>query len=90
MQVSILLSFHNYEQVNRIIHSQKVYGEIGDRYFNNFLFQKGKYALVNENLHEADNCFSGIKLKSASQKKIVMKYLIPCKMLLDFQYIPKN
>lgn len=50
MQVSILLTFHNYQQIQRIIYSSKNYGEISDRYIDNFLFQKGKYALVNENL----------------------------------------
>jgi hypothetical protein len=47
MQVSILLTFHNYEQIQRLIYSSKNYGEISDRYIDNFLFQKGKYALVN-------------------------------------------
>lgn len=47
MQVSILLFFHNYEQIQRILYSSKIYGEISDRYVDNFLFQKGKYALIN-------------------------------------------
>ena len=47
MQNSILLFYHNYEQVQRIIYSPKMYGNIGERYLDNFLFQKGKYALVN-------------------------------------------
>lgn len=47
MQISILLSFHNYEQIQRIIYSPKIYGDVGQRYIDNFLFQKGKYALVN-------------------------------------------
>lgn len=46
MQVSILLTFHNYQQIQRIIYSPKNY-EISHRCIDNFLFQKGKYALVN-------------------------------------------
>ena len=49
MQVSILLFFHNYEQLQRILFSNKIYGDISDRYLDNFLFQKGKYSLINEN-----------------------------------------
>lgn len=47
MQVSILLSFHNYEQIQRILYSPKMYGECPPRYADNFHFQRGKYALVN-------------------------------------------
>jgi len=47
MQVSILLSFHNYEQIHRILYSPKMYGDVGHLYMDNFLFQKGKYSLVN-------------------------------------------
>jgi hypothetical protein len=47
MQVSILLSFHNYEQIQRILYSPKIYGEVGPLYIDNYLFQKGKYSLVN-------------------------------------------
>ena len=47
MQVSILLTFHNYQQIQRLLYSSKNYGEISEKYVDNFLFQKGKYALVN-------------------------------------------
>ena len=46
MQVSILLVFHNYDQINRILKSPKTY-EHGPKFINNFLFQKGKVALIN-------------------------------------------
>ena len=49
MQVSILLFFHNYEQIQRILYSNKIYGEVSPRHIDNFHFQKGKYALINEN-----------------------------------------
>lgn len=46
MQVSILLRFHNYEQINRILNSRKV-DDMDAQFFNNFFFQKGKVALIN-------------------------------------------
>jgi hypothetical protein len=50
MQVSLLLASHNYQQVQRLLYSARNYGELSTRCQDNFLFQKGKYALVNENL----------------------------------------
>jgi hypothetical protein len=90
MQVSILLSFHNYEQIQRILYSPKIYGDFGPRYVDNFNFQKGKYALVNENLKEAEDCFSRIVLRTQSQKKLVLRYLIPCKLLLGRLFSPNT
>lgn len=90
MQISILLSFHNYEQIQRIIYAPKIYGDFGPRYLNNFLFQKGKYALINENLKEAEECLSKINLLTQSQKRLVLRYLIPCKMLLGKVFKPTN
>ena len=49
MQVSILLRFHNYEQINRIINSRKM-DDMDVQFLNNFLFQKGKVALINERM----------------------------------------
>lgn len=86
MQVSILLTFHNYEQIHRLLYSSKNYGEISDRYVDNFLFQKGKYALINDNLVEAEESFLRINLRSKGQKRLVMKYLIPCRILLGRLY----
>lgn len=88
MQVSILLFFHNYEQIQRIIYSSKIYGEISERYMDNFLFQKGKYALINENFLEAEQCFMKISLKTKGQKRLVMKYLVPCRIFLGRLYEP--
>lgn len=90
MQVSILLSFHNYEQIQRIIYAPKIYGDFGPRYVDNYLFQRGKYALINENLKEAEECLSKIALRTRSQKKLVLRYLIPCKMLLGRLFNPVN
>lgn len=89
MQVSILLTFHNYEQIQRLLYSSKNYGEISERYADNFLFQKGKYALINDNLAEAEDCFMRINLRSKGQKRLVMKYLIPCRILLGRLYEPQ-
>ena len=86
MQISILLFFHNYEQVQRILYSNKVYGDISDHYINNFLFQKGKYALINENFAEAEQWFIRINLRTQAQKNLVMKYLIPCRIFLGKLY----
>jgi hypothetical protein len=52
------------------------------------MFQKGKYALVNENLLEAEQCFMKINLRSRGQKKLVLNYLIPCRILLGRLYSP--
>lgn len=46
MQISILLVFHNYDQISRILKAPKTY-EQGENFINNFLFQKGKVALIN-------------------------------------------
>jgi hypothetical protein len=59
-------------------------------YEDNFLFQKGKYSLVNENLKEAEECLSKIRLRTGGQKKLVLRYLIPCKMLLGRMFVPKT
>ena len=88
MQVSILLFFHNYEQIQRIIYSNKIYGEISDRHIDNFLFQKGKYSLINENFSQAEQCFLKIKIRSKGQRKLVMRYLIPCRIFLGKLYQP--
>jgi hypothetical protein len=90
MQVSILLSFHNYEQIQRILYSPKIYGEHPSRYIDNFRFQKGKYALVNENFKEAEEEFSQIRLRTQGQKRLVLRYLIPCKLLLGRVFAPTN
>ena len=90
MQISILLSFHNYEQIQRLLYAPKIYGQIPAGYSDNFLFQKGKYALVNENLKEAEECLSKIKIKTKRQKDLVLRYLIPCRMLLGLVFRPKN
>jgi hypothetical protein len=54
MQVSILLYFHNYEHIQKILYPNKSYVEHGAKFVDNFLFQKGKYALINENIKEAE------------------------------------
>jgi hypothetical protein len=86
MQISILLFFHNYEQIQRIVYSNKIYGDISDRHIDNFLFQKGKYALINENFSEAEQCFSKIAIKTSGQSRLVMRYLIPCRIFLGKLY----
>lgn len=91
MQVSILLTFHNYEQIQRIIYSPKFYGlEPGPRFVDNYLFQKGKYALINENIKEAEECFERIKIRTKGQKRLLLKYLIPCKIFLGRLFVPKE
>ena len=64
MQVSILLFFHNYEQLQRILYSKKIYGDISDRHLDNFLFQKGKYSLINEHFSEAEEHLLKISLRT--------------------------
>ena len=86
MQISILLFYHNYEQLQRIITTNRNYGDISERYVDNYLFQKGKYFLINENFTEAEECFMKIHIKTRGQKKLVMKYLIPCKIFLGKLY----
>ena len=53
MQISILLVFHNYEQISRILKVSKML-EQGSKFINNFYFQKGKVALINEKMKEAE------------------------------------
>lgn len=53
MQISILLVFHNYEQISRILKAPKMYDQ-GSKFINNYYFQKGKVALINERMKEAE------------------------------------
>ena len=48
MQVSILFSFHNYEMIKMIIYTSKLgLTNPENKFRDNFLFLKAKYALVN-------------------------------------------
>ena len=82
MQVSIMLVYHNYEQIKRILESTKSYGEHGKLFQDNYYFQRGKAALISEKMVEAENYFSQINIRTQGQKRLVLKYLIPCKMFL--------
>jgi hypothetical protein len=57
MQVSILFSIHNYEMIKMIIYSSRLLNDNTSKFRDNFLFLKGKYALVNENIKEAEESF---------------------------------
>lgn len=50
MQVSIMLRYHNYDQIRRILEPKKSYGEHGPLFENNYYFQRGKVALINEKM----------------------------------------
>jgi hypothetical protein len=41
-------------------------------------------------LKEAEECLSAIKIRTRNQKKMVLRYLIPCKMLLGIMFNPKD
>ena len=89
MQISILLVFHNYDQISRILKAPKMY-EQGEKFINNFLFQKGKVALINERMKEAEENLEKIRVETVVQKRIVLKYLIPCKMFLGKMFLRKS
>ena len=88
MQVSILLVFHNYEQISRILKTSKI-SEQGSKFINNYFFQKGKVALINERMKEAEESLEKIKTETIGQKRLVLKYLIPCKMFLGKMFTKK-
>ncbi len=46
MQVSIMLVYHNYDQISRILKNTKLYGEHGPAFIDNYLFQRGKTAMI--------------------------------------------
>lgn len=54
------------------------------------MFLKAKYALVNEKFREAEQHFEMINVKTVGQKRLVLKYLIPCKIFLGKMYEPKS
>lgn len=83
-----MLVYHNYDQINRILNNIKPYGEHGPEFVDNYLFQKGKTAMIYEDFHRAEECFERINLKTVSQKRLVLKYLIPCKMFLGKNFVP--
>lgn len=56
MQVSIMLVYHNYDQIKRILNNVKPYGEHGPEFIDNYLFQKGKTAMIYEQFLEAEEC----------------------------------
>lgn len=87
MQVSIMLLYHNYDQISRIINNSKIYGEHGPAFADNYYFQKGKTAMIYENFKEAEEYFEKIKVRTRGQKRLVLKYLIPCKMFLGKSFI---
>ena len=47
LQVSILFTFHNYEMIKMIIYVSKISLNPENKFRDNFLFLKAKYALVN-------------------------------------------
>lgn len=82
MQVSIMLFYHNYEPIKRILESNKSYGEHGPHFEDNYYFQRGKAALINERMTEAELYLEKVNVSTRGQKRLVLKYLIPCKMFL--------
>lgn len=89
LQVSIMLRYHNYDQIRRILEPKKAYGEHGPLFESNYYFQRGKVALINENMEEAEEYFEKIKIKTRSQKRLILRYLIPCKMFLGKMFLAK-
>lgn len=48
MQVSIMFSFHNYDMIKMIIYGSRLQNDsYVSKFRDNYLFLKGKYALVN-------------------------------------------
>lgn len=82
-----MLLYHNYDQIPRITDNPKSYGEHGPAFVDNFYFQKAKTALVYEKFQEAELYFEKINIKTKGQKRLVLKYLIPCKMFLGKTFI---
>ena len=77
-----MLVYHNYEQIRRILESNKSYGEHGKNFEDNYYFQRGKAALINEKMAEAEQFFTCINIRTSGQKRLVLKYLIPCRIFL--------
>ena len=82
LQVSIMLVYHNYEQIKRILESNKSYFEHGRYFEDNYYFQRGKAALINEKMAEAEQFLTKINIRTKGQKRLVLKYLIPCRIFL--------
>jgi len=77
--------------IKLIVHSSKLnFKNVENKFRDNYLFLKAKYALVNENFKEAESCFEMITIKTIPQKRLVLKYLIPCKIFLGKMFDAKN
>lgn len=87
LQVSILFLSHNYDQIIRIIDNTKAYGEHGPAFVDNYHFQKGKAALIYQKFEAAEKYFESIHIRTQGQKRLVLKYLIPCKMFLGKTFV---
>ena len=45
-----MLKYHNYDQIRMILEPKKSYGEHGPLFEDNYLFQRGKVAMINEKM----------------------------------------
>lgn len=72
-----------------IVYTSKLSLNPENKFRDNFLFLKAKYALVNEKFREAEQHFEMINVKTIGQKRLVLKYLIPCKIFLGKMYEPR-
>jgi hypothetical protein len=72
-----------------IVYTSKLSLNSENKFRDNFLFLKAKYALVNEKFKEAEEHFEMINIRTASQKRLVLKYLIPCKIFLGKMFEAK-
>lgn len=53
MQVSIMMSYHSYDQIWRILDNTKPYGDHGPQFVDNYYFQKAKTAMIYERFKDA-------------------------------------
>ena len=90
LQISILFNLHMYDPIKMIVYTSKLSLNPENKFRDNFLFLKAKYALVNEKFKEAEQQFEMINIKTASKKRLVLKYLIPCKIFLGKMFEAKS